>query len=75
MTVTSYIDSLVSVLRGAPDRTVLRSAGTGTTGAELLAATYRYARALDARAWAAVTWSPCSRRTAPKRWPSATRRT
>ena len=49
MTVTSYIDSLVSVLRGAPDRTVLRSAGTGTTGAELLAATYRYARVLGAQ--------------------------
>ena len=47
MTATSYIDSLVSVLGGAPDRTVLRSAGTGTTGAELLAAIYRYARALD----------------------------
>ncbi len=49
MTATSYIDSLVSVLHGAPDRTVLRSAGTGTTGAELLAAIYRYARVLDAQ--------------------------
>src|ERR1700735_4724558 len=49
VTASSYIDSLVSVLRGAPARTVLRSAGTGTTGAELLAATYRYARVLDAQ--------------------------
>jgi fatty-acyl-CoA synthase len=47
VTVPSYIDSLVEVLGGAPDRTVLRSAGTGTTGTELLAAIYRYARVLD----------------------------
>jgi fatty-acyl-CoA synthase len=49
VTATSYIDSLVSVLGEAPDRTVLRSAGAGTTGAELLAAIYRYARVLDAQ--------------------------
>src|ERR1700729_2915451 len=49
VTASSYIDSLVRVLGRAPDRTVLRSAGTGTTGAELLAATYRYARVLDAQ--------------------------
>jgi fatty-acyl-CoA synthase len=47
VTVASYIDSLVRVLGGAPDRTVLRSAGASTTGAELLAAIYRYARVLD----------------------------
>ena len=43
---TSYIDSLVEVLGGAGDRPVLRSAGTDTTGAGLLAAIYRYARVL-----------------------------
>jgi fatty-acyl-CoA synthase len=48
VTVTSYIDSLVSALGGADGRPVLRSAGTSTTGAELLSAIYRYARALDA---------------------------
>jgi hypothetical protein len=45
---TSYIDSLVTALGGAGDRPVLRSAGTSTTGTELLAAIYRYARALKA---------------------------
>jgi len=45
--VASYVDSLVHALGGAQDREVLRSAGTGTTGAELLAAIYRYARVLE----------------------------
>ena len=42
----TYIDSLITALRGAGDRPVLRSAGTSTTGNELLATIYRYARAL-----------------------------
>jgi fatty-acyl-CoA synthase len=57
VTVTSYIDSLVTALGGAGDRPVLRSAEAGTagtgmsgiTGAELLAMIYRYARVLDAQ--------------------------
>jgi fatty-acyl-CoA synthase len=43
-----YVDDLLGVLRRAGDRPVLRHAGADTTGAELLAAIHRYARALDA---------------------------
>ena len=44
---TTYIDSLVATLSEAGRRTVLRRAGTGTTGAGLLASVHRYARVLD----------------------------
>jgi fatty-acyl-CoA synthase len=47
MLVTTYIDSLVTVLAEADSRTVLRRGGTDVTGAELLAMISRYARALD----------------------------
>jgi fatty-acyl-CoA synthase len=43
-----YVDDLVAVLRRAGSRPVLRYAGADTTGADLLAAVLRYARALDA---------------------------
>lgn len=43
----SYIDSLVTSLGAAGHRTVLRCAGSSTTGAELLAMISRYARVLD----------------------------
>jgi fatty-acyl-CoA synthase len=42
-----YIEDLITALRQAGDRTVLRRDGAGTTGAELLALVYRYARALE----------------------------
>jgi fatty-acyl-CoA synthase len=42
-----YIEDMVEVLQRALDRPVLRHEGTDTTGAELLASTYRYARALS----------------------------
>ena len=43
----SYIDSLVTSLGQDGSRPVLRHAGSGTTGAELLAMINRYARVLD----------------------------
>ena len=47
MLVTTYIDSLVTVLGEAGPRTVLRRGGTDITGAGLLAMISRYARVLD----------------------------
>lgn len=68
----SYIDSLVRVLGGAPDRTVLRSAGASTTGAELLAAIYRYARVLDEQGLRPGDLVALLAPNTPKPWPSAT---
>ena len=42
-----YIEPLIEAIRAAGDRPVLRRDGTGTTGNELLATIYRYARALE----------------------------
>jgi fatty-acyl-CoA synthase len=42
-----YLEELVATLKEAGDRTVLEHDGVATTAADLLASTYRYARALD----------------------------
>jgi acyl-CoA synthetase (AMP-forming)/AMP-acid ligase II len=42
-----YIESMIESLRQAGDRPVLRWDGADTTGSQLLAAIYRYARALE----------------------------
>jgi fatty-acyl-CoA synthase len=42
-----YLEALVATLKEAGDRTVLEHDGVATTAADLLASTYRYARALD----------------------------
>jgi fatty-acyl-CoA synthase len=42
-----YVENLVATLATAGEATVLERDGTMTSGAELLASTYRYARALD----------------------------
>jgi acyl-CoA synthetase (AMP-forming)/AMP-acid ligase II len=42
-----YIESMIESLRQAGDRPVLRRDGADTTGSQLLAAIYRYARALE----------------------------
>ncbi len=42
-----YIEGMIVALREAGDRPVLRWDGAGTTGRGLLAATFRYARALE----------------------------
>ncbi|HZI76224.1 MAG TPA: hypothetical protein VFD73_19820, partial [Gemmatimonadales bacterium] len=42
-----YIESMIESLRQAGDRPVLRWYGADTTGSQLLAAIYRYARALE----------------------------
>jgi fatty-acyl-CoA synthase len=42
-----YTEPLIEAIRAAGDRPVLRRDGTGTTGNELLATIYRYARALE----------------------------
>ena len=42
-----YIEGMIEVLGHAGDQPVLRWDGAGTTGGELLAAIYRYARALE----------------------------
>ena len=47
MVARPYIDDMITALRQAGDRTVLRRDGAGTTGGELLAQVYRYARALE----------------------------
>jgi fatty-acyl-CoA synthase len=44
---STYIDDVVGSLESAGPRTVLRHAGTDTSGATLLSAIRRYARALD----------------------------
>ena len=42
-----YIEGMIESLRQAGDRPVLRWDGADTTGSQLLAAIYRYARALE----------------------------
>jgi fatty-acyl-CoA synthase len=42
-----YIEGMIEALRRAGDQPLLRCAGADTTGSELLAAIYRYARALE----------------------------
>jgi fatty-acyl-CoA synthase len=42
-----YIEGMIEALRWAGDQPVLRRDGADTTGSELLAAIYRYARALE----------------------------
>ena len=42
-----YIEGMIESLRQAGDRPVLRWDGSDTTGSQLLAAIYRYARALE----------------------------
>jgi len=42
-----YIESMIESLRQAGDRPVLRWDGADTTGSQLVAAIYRYARALE----------------------------
>jgi fatty-acyl-CoA synthase len=42
-----YIEPMIEALRQAGDQPVLRRDGVSTTGSELLAAIYRYARALE----------------------------
>jgi len=42
-----YLEALVATLKAADDRAVLERDGATTSGAELLASMYRYARALD----------------------------
>jgi fatty-acyl-CoA synthase len=46
-TTRPYIETMIKALREAGDQPVLRCDGADTTGRELLAATYRYARALE----------------------------
>ena len=43
----TYVENLVATLTAAGEATVLERDGAVTTGAQLLASTYRYARALD----------------------------
>jgi fatty-acyl-CoA synthase len=43
----TYLDSLIDQLQWARDRAVVRCEGADTSGGELLAAVYRYARVLD----------------------------
>jgi fatty-acyl-CoA synthase len=47
MTSRPYIEDLVEALDRAGERSVLRRDGAGTSGRELLTATFRYARALE----------------------------
>ena len=46
-TVKTYVENLVATLEAADDATVLERDGAKTTGAQLLASMYRYARAID----------------------------
>src|SRR3954464_5560412 len=42
-----YLEALVATVKEGGERTVLEQDGGATTAADLLASTYRYARALD----------------------------